>query len=375
MFSLKLPIWNKAWSEIEWKANFKTSIEDFRVEEVLSFPLAEATLTNSGEEHLYLCIEKKSLTTLQVVSILSDYFEVNPSNIGYAGLKDKNAITYQWLSIYLPGKVRSIDIEMLIGSQLITNPAPKEINQVSNRKTREHCKILRAVWHKAKLRRGAISRNHFKIICRGKQQIPETMEQRLQLISKKGFPNYFGEQRFGWKGSNLQSISDWFGGKKLADKKLQGLLLSAARSFLFNLILQIRVTQENWDKPLQGDCFILQGSTKFFKQQFIDETILNRCDSGDIHPSGVLWGIGGGELTEHAKVIENKVLNGFEEWCQALEERGLESAQRPLRCIPQQFSWKQLNNTDLLLEFALPAGCYATSLLRELGELSEKKSV
>jgi len=354
----RLPIWSKAYPALNWRAQYKTCDEDFCVQEELCFDFDDASA-----EHLYLLIEKKSLTTYQLISLLSDYFNVEPSRVGYAGLKDKKALTQQWLSVYLPGKTKSLDIEMLLGSQLVT---PASSGQYSGQ-----CRILKACWHRAKLRRGAIAKNHFKILLRGATEIPSSTLQRLQLIAEQGFPNYFGQQRFGWQGKNLEVVEQWFNKGKVPEQRSRSILLSSARSFLFNNILQQRIIAGNWDRGVEGDCYMLQGSRKVFAGEHLDDSIIERCLRGDIHPCGSLFGNGVLKITAAAAEIEHSVLQQCSSWCEALQAEGLKLDHRALRCIPENLKWQQINRTDLELKFALASGSYATTLITELGKLSE----
>ncbi len=342
-----IPDWSKAYKTIDWVATYKQKPEDFKVTEILSFPFEE----NSGE-HLYLLIEKTALTTSAVIQLLADRFDVERRDIGYAGQKDKWAVTQQWFSVWLPGKQDQLDITRL---------ADFETN----------CRLLQARWHRAKLRRGAIESNVFELVLRGQDKIPEEINSRLKLLSTSGYPNYFGPQRFGWQGQNIKTATDWFQRKIKIKKPAQGILLSAVRSYLFNLILQKRIELDNWNKPVAGDCFVLEGSRKYFTSDKISEENRQRCEALDIHPSASLWGRGRNDACLEALEIEQEVLHEQNFLCNALEHKGVTADRRAMRCIPKDLSWKVVNEKELHLAFSLASGSYASSLLKELGDITE----
>ncbi len=350
--------WLQAYPHLQWQAQLKAQDEDFVVKEELSFKFDDSTA-----EHLYIYFEKQSLTSYQLIQIVADYFNVEAQRIGCAGLKDKNAITRQWLSVYLPGKRNRLDHEMLLGSQLVT--------QANAKMYKGQCRILDCHWHQSKLRRGAIAQNCFKIRLRGSSEVPAEIFERLQLLSVHGFPNYFGKQRFGIEGNNISQIETWFVHQKIPPQTQQSILLSAARAYLFNHILHRRISLQNWNLPTAGDYFSLQGSRQFFQCAEIDEVIFKRCAQGDIHPSGSLWGTGDNKISAKAAVIETKVEQLFQTWCRQLEERKIQRGYRALRCLPQNLQWQLLSKTDLQIDFCLPSGSYATALLSELGDVFE----
>jgi tRNA pseudouridine13 synthase len=361
---LNLPVWRKAYPDIPWEAKYKTSNQDFLVTEELSFELNHDNESGSQQlEHLYLYIQKTSLTSYQLVELLADYFDIEQSRVGYAGLKDKKAITKQWFSVYLPGKFKSLDIEMLIGSQMVT--ATNSVRYSGQ------CEILKAQWYSGKIRRGAIARNQFKITLRSKTKIPPAVFERLESISKMGFPNYFSEQRFGIEGQNIKLIDSWVKNKTIPEPKLHSILFSAARSRLFNNILNSRIESENWNQAIAGDYYMLNGTNTCFEVKSLDHNISERCKSGDIHPCASLWGVGNPKILAEAGEIESQCLRQFKSWCQFLEEKQLKIAYRSMRCLVQNLHWQSLNNTDLELNFALPSGSYATALLHELGIVTE----
>lgn len=320
---------------------FKQLPEDFIVDEQLSFDL-----TGSGE-HVYLRIRKRQTNTQWVVKQLARQFGCQARDIGYAGLKDRQALTTQWFSLpakaFHEGKAASFACEGI--------------------------EILEVTRHSGKLRRGAIKQNIFNLLVRDVVLDPNELTQRMTRIAVQGVPNYFGEQRFGIRRRNLQVVDDWFGGVRKVDRFKRSLYLSAARSWLFNLVLAERVRQANWCEPLPGDVFMLEGSKRFFYEPQLSEEIRRRVVEGDIHPSAPLWGEGELLTTDAARQLEEAVVSEWPKWRQGLQRAGLKQQRRATRVIPRELTYVYDEPGHVLrLGFALPAGCYATGLLREIIE-------
>jgi len=313
--------------------------EDFIVDEQLSFEL-----TGSGE-HVYLRIRKRQANTQWVVKQLARQFGCLARDIGYAGLKDRQALTTQWFSL----------------------PAKAFHESKATRFACEGVEIIEVNRHSGKLRRGAIKQNAFDLLIRDVVFDPDELTQRMTRIASQGVPNYFGEQRFGIRRQNLQVVDEWFGGVRKVDRFKRSLYLSAARSWLFNLVLAERVHQATWCEPLTGDVYLLEGSKRFFYEPQLSEEIMRRVQEGDIHPSAPLWGEGVLLTTDAARLLEETVLSEWPAWRQGLQCAGLKQQRRATRVIPRElfYTYDETQHT-LRLGFALPAGCYATGLLREL---------
>jgi tRNA pseudouridine13 synthase len=321
-------------------AVLRQSPEDFVVREDLGFEL-------SGEgEHCWLEIEKKGLNTSDIVDQLARLAQVKAKVIGYAGLKDKYAITRQWFSLGLAGK--SEPDWGLLNSDRIT--------------------VLQVARHQRKLRRGVHSANRFKITLRSVVGDRDEIEVRLGAIKDGGIPNYFGEQRFGHEGKNINRAAAWFAGQSRAPRNRQkrGLYLSAARAYLFNLVLDNRVSQADWQLPLTGDVCILDGTRSYFTVKEADRDIAQRGEKFDIHLACPLWGGGRREAEEHVQRREDDVLAADLHLCLGLEEQGLNMEYRSARMVANDFSWQFFEDDSLQLKFVLAAGCFATSLVREL---------
>lgn len=339
MKSIEIPQWPHAYGGPSGTGKIRTEPEDFIVNEVLSFE-------PSGEgEHVFLLIEKKGENTEFVARQLARFAGVRQRDIGYAGLKDRHAVTTQWFSVWLPGK---------------------EAPQWSDFES-ETITVHRSIRHARKLKRGILSGNRFELLIRDWQGDEKRLEDQLSRIKTCGVPNYFGEQRFGNLGQNVNKALSLFEGAKVK-REQRGIYLSAARSFLFNHILAERIRLDNWNQPIDGDVFIVEGSRGFFKVDQIDPTISKRIDACEIHPSAVLCGQGASEATGEAWAIESAVIERFDFMVRGLFDCGLESARRALRMSLTDLEWRFISRGRLQLKFTLPAGSYATALLREIIE-------
>lgn len=315
----------------------KENYDDFRVDEKLGFEL-----TGEGE-HLFLLIEKRGMNTEELVRSLAIRANCSVSDISYAGIKDRRAVTKQWLSIHCPGKDIP-DADFLAG---------------------EGWKVLSSKRHLKKLKKGALSANAFQLVVRDVHGF-EDIENRLHQIKQCGVPNYFGAQRFGHEGNNLVKAEQLLiDGVRVKNRFLRGMYFSAARSFLFNRILSERVKHQTWNRALAGDVMQLAGKNSLFAIDTPDELIHARVHSFDISPAAPLWGLGRELVSGEALQIQTKGLLEYESWCQALEQQRLERAYRAQILQVTDLSW-EWHDGILLLRFSLTAGSYATSVIREL---------
>ncbi len=334
-------------------AQLKQQPADFQVEEVLSYPL-----TGQGE-HLWLWVEKIGQNTDWVAQQLAKSANIRMRDIGFAGLKDRHGITRQWFSLYLPGQ------------------ADPDWSQWSI----EGVQILSATRHQRKLQIGGLKGNRFIIRLRGVTADSSQLDERLQQMALAGVPNYFGAQRFGRNEHNLVMAQRLFHGELTRLKPAQrSLYISAARSFLFNHLLGERVKQGNWNQACLGDVFQLEGSAKWF----VDDASANlaqRVASLDIHPTGPLVGVEPTPARQAVQQIEDQVLSSYQAWCQGLTDLKLKTDRRALRVMAQGVHWEwqvtdgqkqpDQSSRDLIIQFELAAGQYATNWLREALELNE----
>lgn len=319
----------------------RSHFSDFEVTEQLSFePCGEG-------EHLFLYIEKQSCNSQWVADELQKYFKLRSQDIGYAGKKDRASISRQWFSCHLPGKNNEID------------------NAVIDALNNDSFKVLKFTRHNKKLRKGVIKNNHFKI--KVSQLSGKVDKNTLENIQKQGFPNYFGYQRFGFNGNNLIKALQLFNNEiRVRSRNKKGLYFSAARSFLFNLMVAERIKQHRWAHILTGDCLTLAGSQSYFLCPQPDDELTGRLENGDLNISGLLVGSQPSQASAEALAIEAAVLEQHPQWLNSLTKAGLQTGRRAIRVIPENIKYQQNENNSLTIEFSLPAGSFATSLLREL---------
>jgi len=325
-------------------ARFRSAPEDFFVEELPGF---EA----SGEgEHLLLTVEKRGMNTAFAAKRIAAWAGIAEMGVGYAGLKDRHAVTRQRFSVHLPRKIAP-DLAGLVSDDL---------------------KVIDASWHSRKLPRGALAGNRFELILREVSGDREAIDERLRAIAAHGLPNWFGEQRFGRDGGNVAAALAMFAGRRVR-RDQRSILLSAARSELFNRVLGSRLADGSWNQGLEGEVWMLAGSRSVFGPEPWSGTLAQRLADFDIHPTGPLWGQGESRTQGVARAAEDAALAGDEAQAlrTGLEQEGLRQERRALRLKPEGFEWRWPDASTLQLQFALPPGSYATAVLHELGDVSE----
>ncbi|MGR9036208.1 MAG: tRNA pseudouridine(13) synthase TruD [Gammaproteobacteria bacterium] len=342
MDNFEIPNWPAAHGRPDGTGKIRVSAVDFIVKEQLAFE------PSGAGEHVFLQIEKTGENTDYVARQLAKFASVRLRDIGYAGLKDRHAMTTQWFSVWLPGK-----------------PDPDWA-----RFETDAVKVLQVRRHARKLQRGAIVGNAFELVVRDWQGHKAKTDEQLAAIKKEGVPNYFGPQRFGFRGANVGQASNLFQTGKISREK-RGIYLSAARSFLFNHVLACRVSHGVWNQAVDGDCFMFDGSHSFFRTDRVDADILSRLERQEIHPTGPLWGKGPWDVSSRALTLEQTIIERYEELASGLIKAGLEMGRRPLRVGARDFDWRWLSGDSLQISFALPPGSYATSVLREIIKLEE----
>ncbi len=342
--------WPPAWPRVLEEAfgappsgDYRAVPEDFRVEEVLDFA------PEGKGEHLWLFIEKRDLTTAMVARDLARLCEVSPRGVGYSGMKDRVAVTRQWLSVPLPGREAP--------EGLVARLAERGI------------RVLDQARHPRKLKRGVHRANRFLLRVTGAAASDPALEARWQRLCRAGVANYVGPQRFGADGRNLQRARSVLarGWRKRDDR--EGMLLSAARSFLFNELLAARVRDQSWALPLPGEVVMLDGSASQFAVAPDDVAqlteLVDRARRLDLHPAGVLWGVGESRAAGAARAHEEALAARYPGLCGGLERAGVRLARRALRL---RLGEPRLTPGDgeLWLAFSLPGGAFATAVLREL---------
>lgn len=331
----------RAYGEPLGRAVLKATAEDFQVDEVLDIPL-----TGEGE-HLWLWVEKRGLNTEEAARRIAKAAGVPLRTVSYAGLKDRQALTRQWFSVQLPGK------------------ADPDLSAAEN----ATLKILKSARHKRKLQRGAHAANGFTLRLTQLVADKDALEQRLEMIAGHGIPNYFGAQRFGHEGGNLGEARDYARRQALPEQRnVRSRLLSTARSYLFNQVLAARVADGSWQRAQVGDLLAFTDSRSFFPAGEA-ECSDPRLAILDLHPTGPQWGEGDSPAAGATQVLEQSVAQREAELRDWLIRAGMSHERRILRLPIGGLTWHYPEPDILQLEFVLPAGCFATVLVRELVDL------
>ena len=316
-----LPHWPNAYPASGASATLKLLNEDFTVTELpLQLPSGEG-------EHIWLDIEKNGANTAFVAQQLAEAAGVQERDVGYAGLKDRYAITRQWFSVHLP-KGETPDLTLLQHPEF---------------------KVLSQSRHLKKLRPGDLQGNRFRIVLRDVTGDRAAIEASLQAVASQGVPNYFGAQRFGHDGGNVEQGRAMLAREiRVRHPKKKGIYLSAVRSVVFNEVLALRIRQGLWGKTLPGDVMDEAG-----------------------RPTGPLWGRGRVITTDQAQALEMGVAERHATLCEGMEYAGLDQERRALVASPVEMSWDWPQADRLVLAFSLPAGNYATSVLGEILRTTE----
>ena len=331
---MSLPSWARAHGPPLFAATIRGTPAEFDVTEELGFEFA------GDGEHDYLYVEKTGANTEWVSRQLAAFADVPAKDVGYSGMKDRNAVTRQWFSV------------------------PRWNSPVWDRVDIEGVSILEVARHTRKLKRGSHKWNRFRLVMRGELPAAEILNQRLATIRDEGVPNYFGPQRFGRNGANVELANSWSAGKRLPRNK-RSIAISSARSFLFNESLHERVLTSTWNQLQDGDVANLDGSGSVFAVPHVDDTLVSRCRALDIHPAGILWGDGADPAL---------VAQGRENWLTALSSARVKPAHRSLRLAVQGLEWSVVD-AALVLEFRLGRGAFATSVLSEIATVDNALAV
>jgi tRNA pseudouridine13 synthase len=321
------------------RGELKRTPEDFVVEEVPAYP------PSGTGEHLYLWIEKRELNTQDAVARIAQAIGARPDGAGYAGLKDKQAVTRQWLSFHHVGTPQPADIQV------------------------DGVRVLEVSRHVNKLRTGHLRGNRF--IVRLTEVPPEHDEHAraaLARLGALGLPNYYGTQRFGIEGRNLTSAWSWIvdGGRPPSKPFLRKLFVSTLQSALFNLWLGARVERGELGCALEGDVLRKEETGGLFTS--VDPMLdSERVDAWEISPTGPMFGARMRSAVGEALSRETAVLSecGVTPEHFARVERFGEGTRRPARARVSDVEQRR-EGDDLVLSFTLPRGSYATVLLSEL---------
>ncbi len=322
---MSLPPWAHAYASVPplFAASIRTTPVDFDVTEELGYEF-------DGEgEHDYLYVEKTGANTEWVSRQLAGFADVPAKDVGYSGLKDRHAVTRQWFSVprWNAPHWQNFDV------------ADVSITDVQR--------------HSKKLRRGAHRSNRFCIVLRGEVPNLAELNERLETIRRHGVPNYYGPQRFGRNGANVELADSWAAGKRLPRHK-RSIAISSVRSFLFNEALHRRVLDGTWNKLQAGDLANLDGTGSIFTVGEIDDELIGRCAEMDIHPAAEL--VGDGSNSDH------------ESWQRALNKARVKPGSRSFRLRVQDLQ-SEVGEDFVTLTFTLGRGAFATSVLSEIASL------
>jgi tRNA pseudouridine13 synthase len=304
--------------------------EDFVVEEDLGFA------PSGNGPHLLLKVRKRNANTEWVARQIAAVAGCRPFDVGFAGLKDRRAVAVQWFSV----------------------PAPRTGSAALASLEEEEFAVLEAHPHSRKLPRGALAGNRFEIRIR-ELVAGQELEQRLLAIASGGVPNYFGPQRFGRDGANLERI----GGPLHPGER--GFVLSAARSLVFNAVLAERVRLGSWYSLEAGDIANLDARGSIFAVDAVDDVLRDRAARLEIHVTGPMWGQGDLPTTGQVRELEARVAASFPRACELVREAGMKQERRALRLAVRELRWER-EGEDLQLGFRLARGSFATTVLREI---------
>jgi tRNA pseudouridine13 synthase len=333
-----------AWGAPLANGVLRSAPEDFIVDEILGFEAAGAG------PHALLVVRKRGANTEWVARELARAAGCKPFEVGFAGMKDRNAVTTQHFTVPR-GKREAAEFAGITG---------------------EGYEVLSSTAHQRKLPRGALAGNRFDIVARGVDCDPEKISRRLAELSAGGVPNYFGSQRFGRDAGNLASVLATAGAiaagarrERGRGRSDQGFTLSAARSLIFNAILAERVSAGTWNRLGAGDVANLDGRGSVFPVDTADATIEPRAAALEIHPTAPLVGEGAPMSSGEIAALEESVAQRFPEALAVIRAERMNAERRALRIRVRDLAHDYADGV-LRVRFALDAGSFATTVLREV---------
>ena len=346
--------WRYAWSKPPVAGELKSSPQDFYVEEELGFE------PEGKGEHLYLFIEKQGVNTEFLARLIAKYADLAGNKVTYSGLKDRHAVTRQWFCLHVLNQV--IDIQALMSA------ISAELRDD------ESIKLVQMERHPRKLKVGVHKTNRFVLRLRHLTGNLDDLKDRLALVALEGVPNYFGPQRFGINGNNLEQGARWLAKGPNPKKRLtktESFWLSAIRSWFFNQALSDQVASGLWGQVFIDDRVQLQGTQSSFKVEELDANLLRRLHQLDLHPQLPL--ANKGALSDTSILRAHSMEQSWKQDDDLLDQLcqlSLGREQRSTRVIPENMVWELLNE-QLIVQFSLPKGCFATSVLRELIDFTD----
>jgi tRNA pseudouridine13 synthase len=326
----------RAYGEALARGTLRAEPEDFVVEEDLGF-----AASGTGQ-HVLLKVRKRNANTQWVSRELAKLCGCHPRDVGFAGLKDRRAVTVQSFTV----------------------PRSKMTLEEWRGFTHPEFSVLEAEAHSRKLPRGALAGNRFVIRVRDVGSLDaDGLAKRVADVGSRGIPNYFGPQRFGRDGANLARIT-----AESLHPGERGFVLSAARSLVFNAVLAERVGDGSWERLEVGDVANLDGRGSVFPVDALDDTLIARCEELDIHPTGPQWGRGAPTSKGRVGEVEARIASEFQQACALVEKAGMDQERRALRLRVRDLTAEAEENA-VVLRFWLTRGSFATTVLREFFDL------
>lgn len=317
----------------------RASPEDFFVDEESAYAPA-----GTGD-HVFVRIEKRELTTPHAVERIAQALGVAKRDIGVAGMKDRHAVTRQWLSLpppVTPEAVRSLALDGIA--------------------------IVEVARHPHKLRTGHVRANRFVLRVRDVGPDAAARAQAIfeRLAAPPGAPNWYGEQRFGRDGDNAERGLAVVRGERVQDRKLARLLVSALQSKLFNQWLVARMADGLYARVLGGDVLHKVGGGLFTcDDPATDEP---RLLGGEIVITGPMFGVSMRRATGEAAAREDAILAAagvsIDEFAKV--SAIAEGTRRDASIIVGEPRVQAVDKGVLEVAFTLPGGAYATAVMREL---------
>jgi tRNA pseudouridine13 synthase len=331
------------------EATLKASPEDFIVEEVPAY------LPSGQGEHWFLKVRKRELNTADVMRRLAMAFGVDISVVGSAGLKDKQAVTTQWLSVHLPGW-QERESQVRDGLEEV-------------QRALKGLEILEAKPHDNKLKTGHLKGNAFRLVVRGVRWAEggwDGLAAAGDQIAKHGFLNYFGAQRFGGDRDNVGRGLRKLSGGRIHDRK-DRLMVSAVQSAVFNLYAASRARRGELCRVFEGDVLkrVETGGEFVCTDPVVDQ---RRLDEGELVVTGPLPGLKARQALGQPLAWEHEAMAevGLTRAHLVAAKRAAQGDRRPLMVRPEAFEVARTGEDTLSLSFVLPAGSYATMLLYDL---------
>lgn len=338
----------------------RDSPEDFEVEELPAY------LPSGAGDHIFALVEKRDLTTPFAVTQLARALGVSPRDVGTAGMKDRRAVTRQWVSLPPPvnaDRVRALAAENSIAGLRILEVAP----------------------HQNKLRTGHLRGNRFTLVVR--RCVPGAAARARQILealaAAPGAPNWYGEQRFGRDGDNAAAGLALVRKERRfeRDPRKNRLLLSALQSELFNRWLERRIQDGLYRAVLEGDLLRkVAGGVFASTEPAVDQA---RLVAGEVLPTGPMFGVEmrGPAPGSPAAIREDEILAAAG---LSLAELGpvkklAPGARRDAAIAIADWSVEAVasdgatTGESVIVRFTLPAGAYATAVMRELQKLDQNE--